>query len=78
MCVPLDSPVACVPVLDDSNSTGLRGEKDERMDELRLSRSRAARFPAEEELRGELPFKTWVGMADIGFEPGGDSELMIH
>lgn len=48
------------------------------MDELRLSRSRAARFPAEEELRGELPFKTWVGMADIGFEPGGDSELMIH
>lgn len=78
MFAALDSPVGCVPVSDDSNSTGLRGEKDERIDELRLSRSREARFPADEEFRGELPFKTWAGMADIGFGPGGDPELMIH
>ena len=62
---------------DDSNSAGMRGVKDERMEELRLSRSRAARAPAER-LRGELPFKTWAGMADFGFDPGGgDPEPMI-
>lgn len=43
---PFESPEDCVPVLDDSNSAGMRGEKDERMEALRLSRSRAARVSA--------------------------------
>lgn len=74
----LESPVDCVAASDDSNAAGMRGEKEERIDELRLSRSLAARLPAEEGLREELPFKTWAGMAD-GFGPGGgDPEPMIH
>lgn len=74
----LESPVGCVAASDGSNAAGMRGEKDERIDELRLSRSLAARPPAEEGLSEELPLKTWAGMAD-GFGPGGgDPEPMIH
>lgn len=45
--IPLESPADCVSVSDEANSAGMRGEKDERIDELRLSRSRAARAPEE-------------------------------
>lgn len=45
--VPLESPADCVSVSGETNSAGMRGEKDERIDELRLSRSRAARVPEE-------------------------------
>lgn len=60
----------------ESNSKGTRGSKDVRMDELRLSRSRASRPPVECRWRGELPFSMWDGMAE-GFELGGDPEPMI-
>ena len=59
-----------------SNSKGMRGSKEVRMDELRLSRSRESRPLVEDRWRGELPFSMWDGMAE-GFELGGDPEPMI-
>lgn len=60
------------------NSAGTRGANEERIDELRLSLSRAPReFMGE--LREELPFNRRGGTADLGFEPwGGDPELMVE
>lgn len=64
----------------ESNSAGTRGAKEERMEVLRLSRSRASRTRVPEpELveawRGEPPFSMWDGIAE-GFE-GGESEPMM-
>lgn len=69
------------PVL---NSTGTLGAKDDWMDVLRLSRSRASRAlvvdPPPEDVddwRGELPFSMWDGIAD-GFGAGGEPEPMMR
>lgn len=65
----------------ESNSTGTRGENEERIEELRLSRSRLSRSRVPDlglvdEWRGELPFSMWDGIAE-GFRPGGDPEPMM-
>lgn len=65
--------VDCVAASGESNSAGLRGVKEERMEELRLSRSRASRALVER-CNGELPFSRWEGMADLGFGPGGGGD----
>jgi hypothetical protein len=52
-----------VSVLGDSNSRGMRGSKEERMDVLRLSRSRESRLLVDR-CSGELPFSMWDGMAE--------------
>lgn len=63
-----------------SNSAGMRGAKEERIDEFRLSRSRAsrARVPVPgpvEAWRGELPFSICDGIADT--LEGGEPEPMV-
>lgn len=57
------SVLVSVLVSGDSNSTGIRGSKEERIDVLRLSRSRESRPPVER-CSGELPFNMWDGMAE--------------
>lgn len=70
------SPVGADSVSSDVNSAGMWGAKEDRMEELRLSRSRASRAPVEG-CKGELPFSMRDGMAD-GLEPeGGEPELMM-
>lgn len=66
------------------NSTGILGAKDDWIDELRLSRSRASRArvldppPVDvDDWRGELPFSMWDGMAD-GFGAGGEPEPIMR
>lgn len=66
------------------NSAGTLGAKEDWIDELRLSRSRASRArvldpPPEdvEDWRGELPFSMWDGIAD-GFGAGGEPEPMVR
>lgn len=64
------------------NPAGTRGAKEERMEELRLSLSRASRARVPEPgldavCRGELPFSMWDGIAE-GFEGGEDPELMME
>ena len=61
----------------DSNSGGTRGANEERIEELRLSRSRLSRtrvpLPAVvDDWRGEPPFNMWDGMADGLAGPGGE------
>lgn len=58
---------------DESNSAGTRGWKEERMEELRFSRSRESRV-AVEPLNGELPLIRYEGRADLGFGPKGGGE----
>jgi len=63
-----------------SNPTGTRGAKEDRIDEFKLSRSRAsrARVPLpgdEDDCNGELPFSMWDGIA-VGFD-GGEPEPMM-
>lgn len=53
---------------------GLLEEKEERMEELRTSRSLASRAPLDMP-SGEPPLKMWEGIADLGFEPGGGDDL---
>jgi hypothetical protein len=65
----VESPATADPVSGELNSAGMRGAKEERMDELRLSLSRSSRTPVAG-CRGELPFNMWDGMAD-GFGPSG-------
>ena len=56
---------------------GFRALKEERMEELRLSRS-SAYFELVDWCNGELPLYRCEGIADLGFDPGrgGDRELM--
>lgn len=55
----------------DSKETAPRNE--ERIDEFKLSRSRALLLVLAEACRGELPFNKWDGTAEKGFGPrGGD------
>lgn len=53
----------------------MREENEDRMDELRLSRSLASRAPVPRD-NGELelPLKRWEGMADLGLGPGGGED----
>lgn len=54
--------------------TGLREEKEERMEELRTSRSLASRALVDTP-SGEPPLTIWEGIADLGFGPGGGDDL---
>ena len=64
----VDSSTGCATVSGKLNSAGIRGANEERIDELRLSLSRAPReFIVE--LSEELPFNRRGGTADLGFEP---------
>lgn len=63
------SPAGAGSVSGELNSAGTRGAKEERMEKLRLSRSRASRAPVDG-CKGELPFSILDGMAD-GLAPGG-------
>lgn len=71
----LVAPLLCDMVSADGelNSAGVRGVKDERMEVLRLSRSRASRALVQL-LSGELPLRRWDGRADFGLGPNGGEE----
>lgn len=68
--------VGTAATVSGANCRGTRGSKEERMEELRLSRSRSSRLPVDDRCRGELPFNMWDGIAD-GFEAGGEPEPMM-
>lgn len=62
-----------VTVPEESNSMGLRALKDERIEELRLSRSLSC-IALVDWCNGEPPLYRCEGIADLGFGPGGGDD----